>query len=155
MFGGTSAPGAYESVGLAAAADGVFATGTQIETVKTWGFRGAYNHNWDAYWNSAIYGAYAQLQYGNNTKTLICGGLAVLAPTITNCDPNFNVAQIGIITRWTPVKNLTFSFDTVWTKFAGTFNTGAAILGVGKPAAIYELKDQNTVTALARVQRNF
>ena len=37
----------------------------RIDTVKTWGLRGAYNHNWDPYWNSALYGAYAQLQYGS------------------------------------------------------------------------------------------
>jgi len=36
MFGGTSLPGAYQSVGVAAAADGVFGTGTQIDTVQTW-----------------------------------------------------------------------------------------------------------------------
>ena len=36
----------------------VFGTGgTAIETVKTWGFRGAYTHNWDPYWNTALYGA--------------------------------------------------------------------------------------------------
>ena len=43
-----------------------------IDTVKTWGMRGAYNHNWDPYWNSALYGAYAQVQYGNAGKALIC-----------------------------------------------------------------------------------
>ena len=75
MFGGSSIPGVYQSVGLAAVADGAFATGTEIETVKTWGLRGAYNHNWDPYWNSALYGAYAQVQYGNAGKGLICGGL--------------------------------------------------------------------------------
>ena len=70
MFGGTNVPGAYQSVGLAAVADGVFATGSGIDTVKTWGLRGAYNHNWNPYWNSALYGAYAQLQYGNAGKQL-------------------------------------------------------------------------------------
>ena len=46
-------------------------------------------------------------------------------PGIINCNPDFNVAQIGVITRWTPVKNLTFSVDTVYTrldqKFEGVF----------------------------------
>ena len=65
-------PGVYQSVGLAAAADGVFVDGSGIDTVKTWGLRGAYNHNWDPFWNSALYGAYAQLQYGDAGKGLIC-----------------------------------------------------------------------------------
>jgi len=77
---GAAAPASRAStgiVGLAAVADGAFATGTEIETVKTWGLRGSYNHNWDPYWNSALYGAYAQVQYGNATQGLICGALAI------------------------------------------------------------------------------
>ena len=55
-----------------------------------------------------------------------------------------------MITRWTPVKNLTFSADLAYVmldqKFAGgtTFAAPAAV-GVAKPAAIYEFKDQNAV----------
>ncbi len=39
MYSGTGI-GAYQSVGFAGIADGVFGAGTGIETVKTWGFRG-------------------------------------------------------------------------------------------------------------------
>jgi hypothetical protein len=162
MFGGTGLPGAYQSIGVAAAADGVFANGTGISTVQTWGMRGAYTHNWSPYWNTAIYGAYAQLKYGNGGTALVCGAILGLgAPTagITSCNPDFNVGQIGIITRWTPVKNLTFSADVAYTnldqKFAGTITTTAAAALVAKPAATYELKDQNTVSLLLRAQRNW
>jgi hypothetical protein len=62
-----------------------------------------------------------------------------------------------VITRWTPVKNLTFSADVAYTmldqKFSGFTTTGNA--AVAKPVALYELKDQNAVTALFRAQRNF
>ena len=163
MFGGSDMPGVYQSVGLAAAADGMFVAGSGIDTVKTWGMRGACNHNWDPYWNAAIYGAYAQLQYGDASKGFICGGLlggAVPAqPGIINCNPDFNVAQIGVITRWTPVKGLTFSVDTIYTrldqKFEGVINVPNPLLGVAKPAARYQLKDQDTVSMLVRAQRNF
>ena len=77
---------------------------------------------------------------------------------ITTCNPDFNIAQIGFITRWTPVKGLTFSADVAYTrldqKFAGTVVAGP-FNGVAKPAATYELKDQDTVTLLVRAQRNF
>jgi hypothetical protein len=163
MFGGTGLPGAYQSIGIAAAADGVFANGTGISTVQTWGMRGAYTHNWSPYWNTAIYGAYAQLKYGNGGTALVCGAILGLAAAgtagITNCNPDFNVGQIGIITRWTPVKNLTFSADVAYTnldqKFAGTITTSAIAPLVAKPAATYELKDQNTVSLLLRAQRNW
>ena len=69
------------------------------------------------------------------------------------------MAQIGVITRWTPVKNLTFSVDTVYTrldqKFDGVINVATPFVAVAKPAATYQLKDQSTVSMLARVQRNF
>jgi Porin subfamily len=159
MFGSSGI--AYQSIGFASAPDTVYVTGSQQETVKTWGFRGAYTHNWDPYWNSAIYGAYAAAQFGSLAKTSLCGptGKFAILPGVTSCNPDFNVAQLGFITRWTPVKNLTFSADVTWThldqKYAGTVTTASAIGVPAKPAATYELKDQDTVTLLLRAQRNW
>ncbi|MDI2072848.1 porin, partial [Bradyrhizobium sp. Mp27] len=125
---------------------------------------GAYTHNWDAYWNTAIYGSYAQLKYGNGGAALVCGQLATLGAAtagITSCNPDFNIGTIGLITRWTPVKNLTFSADVAYTmldqKYAGTISTLAAgpAFVVAKPGAVYELKDQSTVSMLIRAQRNW
>ena len=58
---------------------------------------------------------------------------------------------------WTPV-NLAFTADVNWTrldqKYSGTVNVQPAAT-FAKPAALYELKDQNNVTMLLRAQRNF
>ena len=43
-----------------------------------------------------------------------------------SCNPDFNVAQVGVVTRWTPVKNLTFSAE-VGAFFLDQKFTGAAI----------------------------
>ncbi|MET4219024.1 hypothetical protein ACVWWG_001216 [Bradyrhizobium sp. LB7.2] len=162
MFGGTGLAGAYQSIGLAGAADGVFANGTGISTVTSWGFRGAFTHNWDAFWNTAIYGSYSQLKYGNGGSALVCGallGLGAATAGITTCNPDFNLGTVGLITRWTPVKNLTFSADVAYTmldqKYAGTITTPAAAPLIAKPGATYELKDQSTVSVLLRAQRNW
>jgi len=159
MFGSSSA--FYQSVGIAAAADGVFDNGTGISTVQTWGARGAYTHNWDPFWNTAIYGAYAQLHYGNGGSGLICNrilAVAAIALAPGGCNPDFNIAQAGIITRWTPVKNLTFSGEFTYShldqKFTGTVNPGN-VVSIGKPGVVYELKDQDSFQFLARAQRNF
>ena len=32
---------------------------------------------------------------------------------LTCCNPDFNVWQLGVVTRWTPVKNLTFSAEVM------------------------------------------
>jgi hypothetical protein len=66
------------------------------------------------------------------------------------------VSQLGLLTRWTPVKNLTFSAEAQWFHLDQKF-IGAATLGptAPKPATVYEFKDQNTVLLQLRVQRNF
>jgi hypothetical protein len=167
MYGGTGVAGAFQSLGFAAVSDATYfgtstANGTGLETVKTWGFRGGYTHNWNPNWASAIYGAYASLQYGGNAKNILCApgtGLIVVGLGLTgNCNPDFNMAVIGVNTVWTPVKNLAFSADVNWTRLDQKFSGTAvlpAVLGVSKPAAVYELKDQNAVSALLRVQRNW
>jgi Porin subfamily len=163
MFGSSSS--AYQSVGFAGVSDAVYtgtssANGTGLELTSTWGFRGAFTHNWNPYWNTALYGAYGGIRYDNTAKAYICGSAAMgalLTPGST-CNPDFNIGQAGIITRWTPVKNLTFSADVAWThldqKYSGFANV-PALNGVAKPAAVYELKDQDTVSLLLRAQRNF
>ena len=120
--------------------------------------RGAFNHNWDPYWYSALYGAYAQLKYGDAGAALICGALAGFGPTagITSCNPDFNVAQIGVITHWTPGEE----FDVLGGRHLYPSRPEAcwndcSRVPIAKPAAVYELKDQDTVTLLLRAQRNF
>ena len=165
VYGGTSLAGAYQSLGIGFAPDSVFAVNGDQQLVTTWGMRGAYTHNWDPYWNSAIYGAYAAVQYNGNAKTLMCGVAGVggtvrtaLGAGLTSCDPDYNIAQLGLITRWTPVKGLTFSADFTYTnidqKYAGVTAAGASAT-LAKPVASYELRDQNTYQMLLRAQRNW
>ena len=165
-YSGSGIPGAYQSIGLGIATDTVFGVGTQQQLVQTVGMRGAYTHNWDAYWNTSLYGAYAAIRYNDTSKVLICGvggvGGSFRATfgtaNLTSCNPDYNIGQLGLITRWTPVKNLTFSADLLYTrldqKYAGTV-TAAQNSGIGKPAGVYELKNQDTLTLLLRAQRNF
>jgi hypothetical protein len=169
IYSGTGLAGAYQSVGFGTAPDTVFGVGTQQQLIRTWGMRGAFNHNWSPFWSSALYGAYAQVNYNDAGKALVCGvggvggsfrattGLAGIGTAAAVCNPDFAVAQIGVITRWTPVKNLTFSADFVYShldqRMEGTVNAASAT--IGKPVAVYELRDQNTYQALLRAQRNF
>jgi hypothetical protein len=169
IYGGTNLAGAYQSVGFGIAPDSVFGNGTQQSLVQTWGMRGAFNHNFDPYWSGAIYGAFAAVHYDGLGQSLLCGvggvggsfratlGLAGIGGAAAVCNPDYNIGQLGGIIRWTPVKNLTFSADLTWEhldqKMVGTV---AAPNGpTGKPLALYELKDQDTVQLLLRAQRNW
>ena len=72
------------------------------------------------------------------------------------CNPDYNIAQVGVVTRWTLVKNLTFSAE-VGAFFLDQKFTGAAVLtpAAPKPTAVYDFKDQSTVFLNVRAQRNF
>jgi Porin subfamily len=164
MFGGSSI-GAYQSIGFGAVSDAVwlptFAGGDgSLHLTEAWGFRGAFNHNWDPYWSSSLFGSYSGVRHDGTAKDEICRTFT--AARVTNpsnnysCNPDFNVSQLGVVTRWTPVKNLTFSAEVMWFHLDQKF-TGTATLTptAPKPTATYEFKDQDTVSLNVRVQRNF
>jgi hypothetical protein len=164
IFGSTSAPGAYQSIGFGATTDAVYlpvAAGGDgsLHLTEAFGVRGAFNHNWDRYWSSSLFGSYVGVRYDGAAKAFMCAnyttpGKAVSADYI--CNPDFNVSQLGVITRWTPVKDLTFSAEFMWVHLDQKFQ-GTAVLGPAapKPSARYEFKDQDTVHLQLRAQRNF
>ena len=163
MFSGTGRAGAYQSIGFGPTTDGMFLPTLfggdgLIKLTTSYGFRGAFNHNWDPYWSSSLFGAYASVRNDSTAKAFFCAiytaGKVVSADY--SCNPDYNVSELGFVTRWTPLQNLTFSAETIWAHLDQKF-TGAALLAPSapKPATIYEFKDQNTFTLNVRVQRNF
>ena len=121
----------------------------------------------------------SSLSYNATAKTLYCNtyvanaGIQIRGAGLTNgggtggafgagsvCDPGFTISMIGFVTRWTPVKNLTFSAEFVWfhldQKFAGTAAlTPAAPKPGAAQGARYEFSDQDAFSLGVRVQRNF
>lgn len=97
---------------------------------------------------------------------MLSGGALTGAPLLAaasanySCNPNFAIYQLGTVTRWTPVTNLTFSAEVLWTKLdqnmQGTVVPAAVPATLAKPAGVaYEFRDQNTMSLNVRVQRNF
>jgi hypothetical protein len=160
LFGGTSVPGAYQSIAFATDADGIFGAGTGISKTNTYGFQGAFTHNWDPHWATAIFGGYAAQRYGSTGTALYCAGMAaaIAGQGVTyTCNPNFDLSQIGSYTSWTPVKNLTFSAEVMYSYIKQNMSGTAAIATPGglAPAATYAFGNQGTVSGLLRVQRVF
>jgi hypothetical protein len=170
MFGGSGLAGAYGSVGFGAVSDavylpaggaGIFAGGDgSLHLTTAFGVRGAFNHNWDPYWSSSLFGSYSAVRYDGTAKALICQtfvGARLTTPSADfSCNPDFNVAQIGMVTRWTPVKNLTFSAEVMGFFLDQKFTGSAGFTPTApKPVAVYEFKDQSAVSLNLRVQRNF
>ena len=172
MFSGTGRAGAYQSLGFGATTDAVylpvFAGGTgDLKLTEAWGVRGAFNHNWDPYWSTSVFGSASWVHYNGTVGDLTTAKGQYCAVYVTGkavsadftCNPDFAVYMAGVVTRWTPVKNLTFSAEVLWMgldqKYTGAVTTAGGP-GAPKPGGVaYELKDQNTVSLNVRVQRNF
>jgi hypothetical protein len=174
MFSGTSRAGAYQSVGLGLTTDATYLPAFlggdgSLHLTEAFGVRGAFNHNWDPYWSTSLFGSASFVRYDNTAKAGICANYtgtlpgnpaAVTARAVSadfSCNPDYDVYQLGAVTRWTPVKNLTFSAEVMWFHLDQKF-TGAATLAPSsspKPNTTYEFKDQDAVSLNVRVQRNF
>ena len=172
MFGGTGRAGAYQSIGFGQTSDAVFTpngtfagvTTGDLKLVDAYGMRAAFTHNWDPMWSSTLFGSYSAVRYNGNAldvttaKGQWCsnynGSKAVSADY--TCNPDYNVGQIAMVTRWTPVRNLTFAAE-VGAFFLDQKFTGAAVLtpSAPKPTAVYEYKDQSTVYLQVQARRNF
>ncbi|MCK1641326.1 porin [Bradyrhizobium sp. 157] len=163
MYGSTSVAGAYQSLGIAGVSDSVFVTGAGQELTTTYGFNGGYTHNWDPYWNTSVFGAWAAVRYNNTAKGYICGAFVAnlaLSSGVGGCNPDFNYAVVGTKTSWTPVRGLTFTGELAYMMLDQKYASGSTVTlplqsGVAKPGAVYELKDQNSLVLLLRAQRNF
>jgi hypothetical protein len=179
MFGGSGF--AYQSVGFGATTDGVYfpgAAGTGgIKLTTAYGVRGAFNHNWDPYWSSSLFGSFSAVRYDGGTNDNLTGlgtttaagaycaafaashpgqAMAGNAAGAYTCNPDFNVSQLGVNTRWTPVKNLTFTAEFQWFHLDQKMSGSSVFAATApKPTALYEFKDQDTFLMQIRAQRNF
>jgi hypothetical protein len=83
---------------------------------------------------------------------------AAIGLGVTTCNPDYNIGQIGANLRWTPVKNLTFTTEALYTMLDQKYEGTAALVAnpaVGKPAGNYTVKDQDTWTVMFRAQRTW
>src|SRR5258707_5520909 len=124
MFSG-SGNGAYQSIGFGATTDGVYLAGSAdgIKLTEAYGVRGAFNHNWDPYWSSSLFGSYSAVRYGRKSADITTAKRAYCAAYVANnagakpgdfsYNPDLNLSQLRVATRWTPVQNLTSSAEVI------------------------------------------
>jgi Porin subfamily len=170
MLGGVPGQfGSNGSIGIGATTDGVylpvaFGGDGSIHLTEAYGVRGAFNHNWDPYWSSSLFGGAGWVRYDGTAQAEYCAAFAATHPGqigfpgagTYSCNPNFSVGQIGVITRWTPVKNLTFSAETMYTMLHQNMSgTSVFSPGAPQPTQAWNFRDQSTLSLNVRVQRNF
>src|SRR5262249_38716342 len=129
------------------------------------GVRGAFNHNWDPFWSTSGWGGAAAVRYngnaglgagllggGINSAKLLGVGDYIVSNKLTvantsadfSCNPDYNVFMAGVVTRWTPVKNFTFSAEVAYFHLDQKFWGFATLTPTApKPTAFYQFKDQD------------
>ena len=118
---------------------GTTATGS-LDLTTGWQVNGGYEHHWDPMWKTSLYGGYVAVNYSANASNAIR-----VAGTTGNSD--FNVWQVGSRTVWTPVHNLDFSVDLVYSEVNGAYS--------GQTAGGVTYGNKGFLAGIFRVQRNF
>jgi hypothetical protein len=161
-WGPTAVFGSGLNLGVGWLEEGVFTTGNNVELTTVWSFNAAYEHRWNPQWRTSVYGGMFGVEYDGTAAAAICAsGIAATSIAIrgVSCSPNFSQSGLGSRTLWNPVPDLDVGFDVVWWHLNTAFNGGLATLpaAVGaKPAsANYTISNQDAVSAIFRVQRNF
>ena len=94
-------------------------------------------------WKTSLYGGYAAVNYSSAASAAI---IAVNKYGTTG-DSDFSVWQVGSRTVWTPVHNLDFSVDLVYSGVNSAYS--------GQTAKAITYGDQSFLAGIFRVQRNF
>jgi hypothetical protein len=164
--------GVYDSTGLTA--------GSNVELTTVWGINGFVQHLWSPKWRTSLYGGYIEVDYDATATNLInqhlpspatapgtACGVAVegaVAPPINinhgegnSCSPNFSWWQLGTRTQWNPHPDLDIGVDVLWTHLNTAYKGSNAVLGANgaRPAGVYTIDDQDVISVMFRVQRNF
>jgi hypothetical protein len=158
----TRATGAWQmynsnnNVGAGFVTDGVYATGLAVELTTVWGINGFAQHLWNPKWRTSLYGGYIEVDYNAQATLDVCASPAVNF-TVTNCAPNFSWWQIGSRTQWNPHPDLDIGVDVLWTHLNTAFKgPGAQLIANGaRPAGPIALDDQDVLSVMFRIQRNF
>jgi Porin subfamily len=121
-------------------------------------------------WRTSVYGGFVGVSYSNEAKAALCANNGSLTTAaiggiqFANCDPNFSFSMVGTRTQWNPVPDLSVGLDLTWwrlnTGFAGAADVLAApgarpSCGGALRVFCFRVEDQDTFSALFRVQRNF
>src|SRR5262249_7456123 len=134
---GLNTPTCLGSIGLGQWTDGIYGNpgalvgyDGSVQKTKAWGANVSWDHLWTANLKSSIYASCARYECNPTATGLIanapCGVVGAAANTVTrmtNCDPDFNLWQVGSRTQWNITPSFYVGFDVMWerldTAFAG------------------------------------
>ena len=161
------------NVGLGWMAEGLYSgtlaggTATPVELTTIWGVHAEAQHLWSPKWRTSLYGGYVEVDYNGAQKAMICGaggaGAFNAAPlgfvgltNVSNCNPDVSWWNVGTRTQWNPHPDLDIGVDVMWSHLNTAFKGTATLAANGaRPGGTYTIDDQDIVSVMFRIQRNF
>jgi hypothetical protein len=157
-------------------------SGIQLPTV--WDVAAAVEHYWTPALRTSLFGSVTSWDPGSAGNAIMCSspngpmragpfgnvtttGTAVAAGANTNfaagpfsgCNYAFEIWGVGSRTVWNPVKNLDVGVEVMWSKIHQNMDPSKVVFNFGgggnRAAGLYAPSDEEVVSALVRVQRNF
>jgi hypothetical protein len=170
-LGGTGIAGNRGSMAFGYVLDGVYggltaATGTSIQLSNAWEVSAMYEHYWSPFWRTSLFGNYSEISYGGTGDALLLAALKSPAISTTGTltagttgSFKFSTAQVGTRTAWTPVKDLTFSAEFIYSRMYQNLNGTFVSTATGIPGApgqsSFDLKGQSLYNGAVQVLRSF
>jgi hypothetical protein len=78
---------------------------------------------------------------------------------LSGCDFSFEIYGVGSRTVWNPVKNLDVGVEVMWSEVVQHMDPGQILMNFGgggaRPAGLYAPSNEQVVSAMVRIQRNF
>ena len=175
---GNNAGFGWVTDGIYDGAGGIFG-GTNVELTTVWGINGFVQHLWSPRWRTSLYGGYVEVDYDSAAKTIINSHLPGAAGTVVcgvpvggsvqpplgipvggggnACSPDFSWWQVGTRTQWNPHPDLDIGVDVLWTHLNTAYKGNLVTLAANgaRPAGPYTIDDQDVISVMFRIQRNF
>ena len=157
-------------------------TGIVLPTV--WDVAAAVEHYWTPAVRTSLFGSVTSWDPGSTGNAIMCSspngpvragpagnvtanGTVIAAGGNTNfaagafggCNYAFEIWGVGSRTVWNPVKNLDIGVEVMWSKIHQNMDPSQVVFNFGgggaRPAGLYAPSDEQTLTGMFRVQRNF
>ncbi|MBV9428119.1 MAG: porin, partial [Bradyrhizobiaceae bacterium] len=157
-------------------------TGIQLPTV--WDIAAAVEHYWTPALRTSLFGSVTSWDPGSSGNAIMCnspnaptrgiagqtGAPGVPTPAnygtnpisggaIAGCNYAFELFAVGTRTVWNPVKNLDIGVEVMWSQIHQNMDPSKIALNFGgggnRAAGFYSPSDENVVSGMFRVQRNF
>ncbi|ETR76155.1 polymerase [Afipia sp. P52-10] len=134
-------------------------TGTGQQLTTAYGGAVAFEHGWNPEWRTSVFGGAQFVDYNATANAILCSKFtaATLSNANTTCNMDMRIVGAGTRTYWTPVRDLTIGVEFLWQQIhSGNEGAAMALPAQGyKPAAVYEVKDQNVFSGMFAVRRFF